>query len=255
MSLQKLRTSLPSLSCLSCLKDQVLHLCFILMKRKLSVDKWHKIEKEVLKGQVIMIKRIRTVKEHKWWAPVVGLSLNQWPEWRPSNLSARCPRAAVKRPVAISRYGSGQGREMGGHPNLGEGRNNSVSSNTGRYRTEVHKNQERPNNFIHHYLCFSVLPLLLPLPLTPSCWLTLAFIIERTPTSTPVSCLRRAGEGSCVKTQDSVSEWVEHGARRHVEVCVCSCMHTHALLFRIVGKCTPHPLLYALSFFLFNSHR
>lgn len=138
MSLQKLRTSLPSLSCLSCLKDQV-YLCFILMKRKLSVDKWHKIEKEVLKGQVIMRKRKRTVKEHKWWAPVAGLSLNQWPEWRPSNLSARCPRAAVKRPVAISRYGSGQGREMGGHPNLGEGRNNSVSSNTGRYRTEAHK--------------------------------------------------------------------------------------------------------------------
>ncbi len=93
--------------------------------------------KEVLKWQVIM--RKRAVKEHKWWAPVAGLSLNQWPEWCPSNLSARCPRAAVKRPVAISHYGSGQGREMGGRPNLGEGRNNSVSSNTGQNRTEVHK--------------------------------------------------------------------------------------------------------------------
>lgn len=201
------------------------------------------------------------MKEHKWLAPVAGLCLNQWPEWRPSNLSARCPRAAVKRPVAFSRYGSGQGRKMGGRPNLGEGRNDSVPSNTGRYRTEAYK-KERPNNFIHHYLSLSVLPLLLPLPLTPSCWLTLAFIIERTPTSTPVSCLQRAGKGSCMKTQGSVSERVEHGARGHVEVCVCSCMstHRHALLFRIVGMYTPPPILYARSFFstpffLSRSHR
>lgn len=197
--------------------------------------------KEFLKGHVIM--RKRTVKEHKWWAPVAGLSLNQWPEWCPSNLSARCPRAAVKRPVAISHYGSSQGREMGGRPNLGEGRNN---------RTEVHKKtyQERPNNFIHHYFSFSVLPLLLPLPLTPSCWLTLAFIIERTPTSTPVSCLRRAGEGSCVKTRGSVSEWVEHGACRGVHLLLYAHAHFAFQNCREVHP-TPPPL-YCMLFLSFQ---
>lgn len=75
----------------------------------------------------------------KWLAPEAGLCLNQWPEWRPSNLSARCPRTAVKRPVAFSRYGSGLGRKMGGRPNLREGRNDSVPSKAGRYTTEAHK--------------------------------------------------------------------------------------------------------------------
>lgn len=64
--------------------------------------------------------------------------------------------------------------------------------------------------------------------------LTLAFITRRTPASTPVSCLRRAGVGSCVKT--GLHERLRGtGARGHVEVSVCSCVKTRALgFFRIV---------------------
>ncbi len=192
------------------------------------------------------------MKEHKWWAPVAGLSLNQWPEWCPSNLSARCPRAAVKRPVAISHYGSGQGREMGGRPNLGEETTVFPPTRAKTGQRFIKRQIPGASQQLHPPL------FLLFCSATPHCspshslLLTDTGIYHWADTHFHTCFLFTACWWGQLCENAGLSErvsgtWGPRACRGvHLQ------LYAHALcFFFIVGKCTPPstPLLYALSFF------